>query len=628
VEARDFITEFSHVASAPGGIQRLREMIYQMAITGSLSKQIASEGHAEVLLRRAVEEKFRLISVGTFKRTPKLEASPLTVPKEGKLPDTWCWCRLVDLGEINPRNHVKDNVSATFVPMSGLPDRHSGELITEKRVWGDIKNGFTHFANGDVVLAKITPCFENGKAAVMRGLANGIGSGTTELHVFRPLQGYIDPGYVFIYLHSLHFTVEGINQMTGIAGQKRLPMEYFATRAFPLPPLLEQKRIVAKVNELMALCDKLESQYVLQEELGRTTRKSVFDHLIGSRDSKSLAVNWQRTTENMALWRTSQGAIEEFRNALCYLGCRGLLTEPSAITGHDDNAGMFALPAGWSWTTLEGLSEPITSGSRGWSQYQASQGDVFIRSQDIKLDKLVFDDKAFVVLPEQVEGKRTLVQPGDLLITITGANVGKCAKVPVLKEIAYVSQHIALVRVRDTRHTPFLHYWITNTFGGRKYLAKYIYGDKPGLNLSQVGSIPIPLPPQDAQDRIVAILNRHSMLCRQLGIQIDDAKIVAEALAVAMVSEITGISIQKGEKMKAPKTELVSTLQTGVIPSTKDHAPLSVILAKSSGELSAKALWSTSGLEIEAFYQQLKTEMSKGWIIQPEIAYVREIEAN
>jgi type I restriction enzyme S subunit len=119
------------------------------------------------------------------------------------------------------------------------------------------KKGYTHFAEGDVGLAKITPCFENGKSAIFRNLTGGIGAGTTELHIVRPLSVHQD--YILLFLKSPHFIQTGIPKMTGTAGQKRVPTEYFAYSPFPLPPLAEQHRIVAKVDELMALCNRLEA---------------------------------------------------------------------------------------------------------------------------------------------------------------------------------------------------------------------------------------------------------------------------------------------------------------------------------------------------------------------------------
>lgn len=153
--------------------------------------------------------------------------------------------------------------------MTLIPAGYGQKISSEIRRWKDIKKGFTHFAEGDVALAKITPCFQNGKSAVMQNLKNGFGAGTTELHIFRPIEQTISPEYVLIYLKSSHYLTEGIPRMTGTAGQKRVPTDYFADNYFPLPPLEEQKRIVEKVEELMRLCNKLEN--LLQEKQAKSS---------------------------------------------------------------------------------------------------------------------------------------------------------------------------------------------------------------------------------------------------------------------------------------------------------------------------------------------------------------------
>ncbi len=130
----------------------------------------------------------------------------------------------------------------------------------EERPWGEIKSGYTHFKNGDVVMAKITPCFENGESDVMNGLTGGFGAGTTEPHVFRQTGEGVLPEFVILYLKTRGFITRGIPRITGSAGQKRVPSNYFARSPFALPPLAEQRRIVAKVEQLMALVDALETQ--------------------------------------------------------------------------------------------------------------------------------------------------------------------------------------------------------------------------------------------------------------------------------------------------------------------------------------------------------------------------------
>ena len=630
MDPQQFLSEFGHIVSAPNGVNQLRQLIYNLAIIGKITTQLDGDDNTDLLLLNIKIAKEQLIAVKLLKGSPLLENSPLLVPENIRLPNSWRWSRLADIGEINPRNNdVADACLASFIPMSGLPELHSDKLEFEERLWGKMKKGYTHFADGDVVIAKITPCFENGKAAVIAGLTNGIGAGTTELHVVRPLPNLIEPNYVYAFLRSPYFIADGRNKMTGTAGQKRLPMSYFATRAFPLPPIAEQQRIVAKVDDLMALFDKLEAQQQERETLCKITRKSALDDLATAQSPNALAVAWNRVNDNFNLWLDDENAITELRQVFSFLGCRGFLTESNPIYVTESNGGKAPLPTGWSWKTLGQLSEYITSGSREWKRFIASQGDIFIRSQDIRHDSLIFEDNAFVVLPKQVEGMRTLVHPGDLLITITGANVGKCAQVPQLRQKAYVSQHVALIRVIDVRNTPFLHWWITNIFGARKHLAQYIYGDKPGLNLAQVKSILIPLPPQEVQDRIVETLEHYKTLFDHLTTQVREAQNTAELLASTTISSITGIQVEDREKMKVPKIELVSSLRVGVSPANSERAPLAAILIRNNGEMPAKTLWQASPFqEIDAFYQQLKTEMARGWIVQPQVAYMKEVEVS
>jgi type I restriction enzyme S subunit len=256
MDAKQFLAEFSHIANASGGVQRLREMIYNLAVTGNLTQQLEGESDASELLESITKNKANRIKEKKFKSSPKFDKKSIFPPSNIEIPQHWQWTNLVSIGEISPKNQADDDLDTSFIPMRGISQFYSGVLTPEKRKWSKIKKGYTQFADGDVVIAKITPCFENGKSAVISGLTNGLGAGTTELHVVRPLPG-IDPRYIYVFLRSPLFMIEGELFMTGTAGQKRLTSEYFATRAFPLPPEEEQGRIVDKIDELMELCEIL-----------------------------------------------------------------------------------------------------------------------------------------------------------------------------------------------------------------------------------------------------------------------------------------------------------------------------------------------------------------------------------
>ena len=263
--AEDFNTNWQRISehfdtlfTTEASIDALKQTLLQLAVMGKLVPQDPNDEPASELLKRIQAEKAKLIAEGKIKKDKPLAA----ISEEEKpfdLPVGWEWTSLASISLINPRNYSEDNISASFVPMTMINTSYKTCHDQEPRLWKDIKQGFTHFAEGDIGVAKITPCFENSKACVFKGLLNGLGAGTTELHIIRPIGTSLVSRYVLAYLKSPQFLLVGETKMTGTAGQKRLPKDFIETNPFPLPPILEQKRIVDKVDELFAICDQLKS---------------------------------------------------------------------------------------------------------------------------------------------------------------------------------------------------------------------------------------------------------------------------------------------------------------------------------------------------------------------------------
>ena len=163
----------------------------------------------------------------------------------------------------------------------------------------------------------------------------------------------------------------------------------------------------------------------------------------------------------------------------------------------------------WQQTTTGALCEYITSGSRDWRSYYSDSGAIFVRTQDINKDRLDLTNVAFVKLPERIEGKRSRLQGGDLLVTITGANVGKVAIVPDDIPEAYVSQSVGLMRLKDKRYAPFLYHFLQSEETGRKRLLGLVYGiGRPVLSLQNLREVPVSLPSLEEQRRIVAEIEK------------------------------------------------------------------------------------------------------------------------
>ncbi|HXF70108.1 MAG TPA: restriction endonuclease subunit S [Thermoflexus sp.] len=170
-----------------------------------------------------------------------------------KLPEGWRWVRLGEVCEINPRRPriVRDpEAPTTFVPMSAV-DEESGTIVAaEEKPFALVRRGYTYFEEGDVLFAKITPCMENGKAAIARGLRDGIGFGSTEFHVLRPRDSVISE-WIWLFVRREPFRQAARKAFRGGVGQQRVPQDFMEEHPIPLPPLSEQRRIVARIEELM-----------------------------------------------------------------------------------------------------------------------------------------------------------------------------------------------------------------------------------------------------------------------------------------------------------------------------------------------------------------------------------------
>lgn len=246
-------------------VAKAKAKILDLAIRGKLVPQDPNDEPASVLLKRIRQEKEELIKQGKIKRNKKepvifkgednsyyLNDGQMTLDINDDLPfdipDSWDWVRLKDVFIINPRNKLDDDLEVSFIPMPLIEDGYSGKHTAEVRHWKEVKTGFTHFAEGDIGVAKITPCFENRKSTVFENLTNGYGAGTTELHVLRPFGKSILAQYLLAYIKSDYFIENGKQTFTGAVGQQRIGKEYVENAYFPLPPIKEQERIVQQIS--------------------------------------------------------------------------------------------------------------------------------------------------------------------------------------------------------------------------------------------------------------------------------------------------------------------------------------------------------------------------------------------
>ena len=226
-----------------------------------------------------------------FETTLEKELNPLSRHSErseessADLPSGWEWKTLRELCILRPSknealSHLKGTDEVSFLPMEDLNIRERNTIPHKSRALSEVHGSYTFFAEGDVLLAKVTPCFENGKMGIASNLLNGVGFGSSEYIVFRTTKSMIN-SYLFYVLMSSRFISGGKKQMLGACGLKRLSKEYVESFQIPLPPLSVQKEIVARLDKLSENVKRLEANYKQTiancDELKKSILKKTFE---------------------------------------------------------------------------------------------------------------------------------------------------------------------------------------------------------------------------------------------------------------------------------------------------------------------------------------------------------------
>ncbi|EGR1892435.1 restriction endonuclease subunit S [Vibrio vulnificus] len=550
------------------GIKKLRELILELAVRGKLVPQDPSDEPASVLLERIVAEKAQLVKDGKLKKQkplPKVEDDEYLF----ELPKGWGWTRLGNISEIAPKNaQSEDDDSVSFVPMPLISTSYKGTHSFEERKWVEVKKGYTHFADGDIAIAKITPCFENSKAAVFSGLINGVGTGTTELHVARPIEGTLDPLFILLYLKSPMFLKVGETKMTGSAGQKRVPKDFFAGNPLPFPPLAEQHRIVAKVDELMALCDQLEQQTEASLDAHQVLVETLLATLTNSQNATELIANWARISEHFDTLFTTEQSIDQLKQTILQLAVMGRLVpqdptdEPAAklleriaeertslikekairnpkkMKDLAELSLPFPIQGTAEWVRLGDLCFTVADGPHFSPQYvDKSEGVPFLSTRNISTSEIDMDSAKYVSKEDHEEFcKRVKVKKGDILYT-KGGTTG-IAKVNDLDVEFSVWVHLAVLQIPNDK---ILNEYVALSLNSPHcYLQSQKYTNGIGnkdLGLTRLINITLPLYPLKQQYKIVEKAYELIGICDQLKQRLRDSQQTQLQLTDAIVGQ-------------------------------------------------------------------------------------------
>ena len=449
--------------------KQIRQTILDLAIRGALVPQDPTDEPASVLLERIRAEKEQLIKDKKLKRDKKDNEPIDEVPF--KLPEGWEWCRLGEICEINPKNKLDDELEVAFIPMPFISDGFSNTHTFEVEKWKDIKKGYTHFQNGDIGVAKITPCFENRKSVIFNNLKNGVGAGTTELYILRNNKILSLNKYIFWFVKTQSFIDKGTESFTGAVGQQRISREFIENTLIPIPPLAEQHRIVEKIEQLFALVDTIETH---KEQLKSDVKQAKIQVL-------NYAIAGKLTHQD-----PNDEPAEELLKRI------GKTTTTTTDTPYEK------LPKGWAWCRLGEVCCFENGYAFNSDDYQKN-GTPLIRISNIKNGKIDISEAVFIKIEYD---KRFMVEYGDLLIAMSGATTGKMGVYKLDRE-AVLNQRVGNIKIRnkDIFFHKFRNY-IMQTKSNE--ILKMAYGGaQPNISGKMIENLTIPLPPLAEQYRIV-----------------------------------------------------------------------------------------------------------------------------
>lgn len=519
MNADRLLAHYEKIADAPDAIARLRRFILDLVVRGKLVPQDANDEPGSELLKRIAKEKL----------------------DQSGLPQGW---RRAKIGSILDFQYGKGLKTSERLDEGPVP------------VFGS--NGIVGFTDEPLTDRPAIIVGRKGSAGALN-LCDGP-SWTTDVAYFVEAPSFLDLRFMLNALAAVDLDKLGKGVKPGLSRSEAYD------QIIALPPLAEQHRIVAKVDELMGLCDRLEA--------ARAGREGVRDRLaaaslarLNAPDPETFQADARFALDTLPALTTRPDQVKELRQTILNLAVRGKLVpqdekhEPAsellkriakekarlvkagAIPAkkepvRDPTKLTEELPASWCPIALGQVCNLVTSGSRGWAAFYATSGPGFIRAQNIRFGKLRLDDLAFVNPPSNSEGSRTQVAKGDLLIVITGAGVTNPALLDHDPGEAYVSQHVGLVRPSDQRLSEWLLLCLMADAGGRAELIERAYGaGKPGLNLDNIRSLSIPLPPLAEQHRIVAKVDALMALCDRLEASLTATSATRRRLLDALLAE-------------------------------------------------------------------------------------------
>lgn len=461
-----------------------------------------------------------------------------------ELPESWLLEEIKTLCEFNPKHDkdIPDNTEISFVPMAALNEKTGTIQEQNSKLLGEVRKGYTHFADGDVIFAKITPCMENGKSAVAKNLISGLACGSTEFHILRS-NGVLAPEYLYFFLRQRRYLDMASGAMTGVVGQRRLPKEFLLETKIPLPPLNEQKRIVTKIEGLNDRTQRAKEALEAIPKLCDRFRRSVLDAAFRG----DLTANWRKENED-------NSTTKDF------------LIEAGIQPANEAN--LPSLPNGWAWVLAGNLCNIKSGVALGKKRTPGTQliELPYLRVANVQRGWLDLNEiKTVLVTPKEAEA--LYLNNGDILMN-EGGDRDKLGRGWVWEEEiknCIHQNHVFRLRLKtDKVPSRYISYY-ANEFGQKYFMNQGKQTTNlASISMSKLSNLPLPIAIPGEMELIIQLIEKMFKIIDLMNQEHQKAIKLLDILEQATLS-------------KAFRGELV--------PQDPDDEPASILLERIRSEL-------------------------------------------
>jgi type I restriction enzyme S subunit len=531
------------------GINKLRELILELAVRGMLVPQDPNDEPASELLKRIEAEKAEQIKEGKIKKQKALapvEAKSLLSSQ----PTGW---ELVKLGNLLNRISNgfsgKQDKSGNGHPLTRIETISDSTVNLEKVGFTtnlpEEKRDYYKLHSGDILLSHINSDYHVAKTAVFIGnseLYHGV-----NLLLLRP-SGIINTSYVDLCINQLRLSGFFLAIAQHAIGQSSINQKKIVETLIPLPPLAEQTRIVAKVDELMALCDQLEQQQADSMSAHTKLVSALLEALTTASEQGQFSSAWQRIAAHFDSLFTTESSIEQLKQTILQLAVMGKLVEqdpgdepakatgnPSLFSSDSKPEAPFKIPPAWTWSNLDQLAT-INGGFAFKSSDYSDEGTRVVRISDF--DEYGFKDAKIVRHSFSPELIKFSLRGGDILMAMTGGTVGKSLHVRALTEPMLVNQRVATIRASEAVTSNYLNILIQSELT-QEVIREAKNSTNDNISMRDIKGFLVPLPPLPEQHRIVAKVDELMSLCDRLQAQLKSAQATQLKLADCLVEQAT-----------------------------------------------------------------------------------------